>query len=307
VGVDGTPGVGIVIVHYRGLADTMECLASVARTTYLPLTVYVVDQGVRDGTVDAVREGFPSVRVIENGANIGYAGGANVGIRRALADEAAYVLLLNPDATVAPDLVSALVAFAEAHPDIGIAGPVVCRSDRPDVVWAVGGRIDWRGQSHLALTGRSAADPDIGRGDAPVDFVVGCGMLVRRAVLETVGLYDEAYFLYYEDADLCARARRAGWKIRWASSARMWHKISQSTGTDSPLTVYYMRRNVQRYLAGRRNWVGFAAAFVDALRLSVVWSIRGNNAERRQALVQALSDTVRGRSVSGWSASGATE
>ena len=89
-----------------------------------------------------------------------------------------------------------------------------------------------------------------------VDWVSGVFMLFSSQTYAEVGGFDARYFLYYEDADLCARARAAGWKIAWDSDGRMWHKVSQSTGTDSPLTVYYMRRNVLRYLASLE--AGFA-------------------------------------------------
>jgi len=278
--------VGIVIVHYTGREDTLECLASVfASADATDSRVYLVDQGVGDRTPDAVRDHFPSVNVIENGTNLGYAGGANVGIRAALTEGAEHVLLLNNDVTLAPEMLDWLLNASKSAPDVGILGPVLLVADGTDRVWAAGGRIDWRGQA--SRLEQEQSEPD---------YLIGCGMLVRRDVFERIGMFDERFFLYYEEADLCARAKAAGFSLRCVPQALLWHKVSHATGTDSPLTLYYMRRNMLLYLAKRRQWLGWLVAVSDTLRLAMVWNLQQKkNHTHRKALHSALCDALRAR------------
>lgn len=294
------PPVAVVLVNYNGRDDTLHCLRSLAGLTYPgAVDVIVVDQPPpdgRDGTPDAVRSHFPTVHVIENDENNGFAGGNNVGIRAALARGATYLFLLNNDTEVEPGLLEPLVVRAESDPKIGIVGPTMLYHARPDTVWSAGGRIDWRGQSVLLGEGeKTNASVDRGEG-REVDFIVGCGLLVKRSVLETVGLLDERYFLYFEETDLCARARKAGWRVLHEPRARLWHKVSQSTGEDSPLTLYYMRRNQLLYLGehGERPWLGRMAALCDTLRLVAVWTLQ-HKSDRRNILLRAIRDYFGGR------------
>ena len=158
---------------------------------------------------------------------------------------------------------------------------------------ATGGTGDGRGTSPLV---------DEGTADAPggeprdVDFVVGCALMVKRAVLERIGLLDERYFIYYEESDLCARVLAAGHRVVYQPEARLWHKVSQTFGQSSEFTLYYMRRNVFLYLGlhGRRPTLGRLAALGDTLRLAAVWTVQGKR-RRRYVLLRAVADYLRGR------------
>lgn len=294
------PRVGVIIVNYNGRDDTLQCLRSLAGLTYPGgVDIIVVDQpapGGRDGTPEIIREQFPTVHVIENDENTGFAGGSNVGIRAALARGALYLFLLNNDTEVEPGLLEPLVARAEGDPKIGVVGPTMLYHARPDTVWSAGGRIDWRGQSLLLGEGEKASALENTNEAREVDFIVGCGLLVKRSVLEAVGLLDERYFLYFEETDMCARARKAGWRVLHEPRARLWHKVSQSTGEDSPLTLYYMRRNQLLYLGehGERPLLGRLAALHDTLRLACVWTLQ-RKTQRRDILLRAIRDYFGGR------------
>jgi hypothetical protein len=284
------PRVGIVIVNYKGRDDTLECLASLERLAYAPVDVVLVDQASGDGTPAAVRERFPDVHVVENPVNNGFAGGNNVGIREALSRGADYLFLLNNDTVVDPDVLGPLVALSEMDPSVGVVGPKMLYHGQPNTVWAAGGRIDASGNSMLLDEGT----PDTPGGEPrDVDFVVGCGLLVRRDVLEKIGLLDERFFLYYEESDLCARARGAGYRVVSHPGARLWHKVSRSTGADSEVTLYYMRRNVLLYLARHGTRAGRTRALADSLRLALVWTAQGKH-RRRRVLLRAVGDYVRG-------------
>jgi hypothetical protein len=163
----------------------------------------------------------------------------------------------------------------------------------PEVVWAVGGWLEKRGDATLAGEGLSEVAALEAVKQRPPDYLIGCGILVRRAVFSNIGLLDEAFFLYYEESDFCARARRAGWQLAHEPKGRLWHKVSQTAGKDSPLTLYYMRRNALLYLERNGTRGGVLAALVDDLYLAGVWSMRRD--KRRGVLLAAVVDYLRRR------------
>lgn len=250
----------------------------------------LVDNASADGTPEAVRQDFPDVAVIQCDENLGFAGGNNVGTREALARGADFVFFLNNDTTVDPNLLGYLVSVFTTRPKVGIAGALMLYYDEPEVVWSAGGKIDGRGQSFQIGQGKSS---DEFTEVAPVDFVVGCGLMARAELFSQVGLLDEQYFLYYEETDWCARVKDAGWEIVTEPKARLWHKVSRSTGGDSPLTLYYMRRNQLLYLKKRGNKSGVTAALLDAVRLLGVWTLKRH--PHRAALARAIGDFRAGR------------
>ena len=288
---DAVPRVASVIVHYTGRDDTRECLESLRGLTYPNWEAILVDQGQEDGMVEEARARFPETVLIENRENLGFAGGNNVGIRAALERGADFIFLLNNDTTVAPDLLDALVGAAQRAPRLGISGPTMFYADEPQTVWSCGGMVD--GQGRVSHPHQGEKDPT-GTRFAPreTDYIVGCGLLVRRDVLEQIGLFDERFFLYFEETDLCARARAAGWEVK-TTAGRLWHKISRATGRDSPGTLYYMRRNQLLYLARNGTAAGRRAALLDDLRLYLVWTIKRD--PRRPILRRAVRDFLAGR------------
>lgn len=286
------PAVAIIIVNYKGREDTLECLESLRGLTYPNFRTYLVDQASNDGTPQAVRERFPEVVVIENPANDGFAGGNNRGIEAALKEGPAYLFLLNNDTTVAPNLLEPLVELAESDPAIGVVGPLMLYFSDPEVIWSAGGRMSAKGESTQRDQGTlAAAMPSEPR---EADFIVGCGLMVRRSVLEKVGLMDEAYFLYYEETDLCARIRKAGYRILTQPASRLWHKVSRSTGPESDLTYYYMRRNHLLFMRRHGDSVSrVVAGAIDIIYLAMVFAARGNR-KRSGVLLRALWDYLTG-------------
>lgn len=254
------PRVALIILCYNGVADTLACLDSLERLDY-PRERYelvVVDNASADDTPARVRAAYPAATVIETGANLGFAAGNNVGLRYALERGYDYALLLNNDTEVAPDFLRVLVDCAEADPAIGMVGPTITYYERPDLIWSAGGRIDWR-RGISAMDGAGA--PDTGQYAAPrdVDFVTGCALLCKRAVLERAGLLDERFFMYYEETEWCVRAARAGFRIVHAPAARVLHKIPLNARFDKEYLAYYMTRNRLLFLratgAGLRAWL----------------------------------------------------
>lgn len=238
------PSVTIIVLTYNGVSDTLACLASLRRLDYpaARVQVVVVDNASSDATVAEVRTHFPEVVVVENGANLGFAAGNNVGLRYALVRGYDYALLLNNDTEVAPDCLALLVAAAEREPQVGVVGPTIYYYAAPEVIWSAGGRIDWRrGTSLMDGTG----ERDAGQYPAvrAVDFVTGCALLVKRAALAQAGLLDERFFMYYEETEWAVRVRRAGFTILHVPQARLWHKIPLDARFDKEYLAYYMTRN----------------------------------------------------------------
>jgi hypothetical protein len=208
-----------IVLTWNGRRWIAPCLQSVLASTYPGLEVLVVDNGSTDGTPDLVTALAPRVRVIRNRGNLGFAGGSNVGLRVALREGAELVALLNQDLRVEADWLARLVEAAEARPEFGILAPAQ---------WDYEGR---RPDSHfLAALARadSRAAAAVGAGERwrdPVEVptAIGAALVIRRAVLERVGLFDPLYFAYFEEADLCRRARRAGFRVGVIPGARVYH------------------------------------------------------------------------------------
>lgn len=223
------PLVYIVVLTWNGKQDTAECLQSLQRLSYPNARVLLVDNASTDGTVEAVRSHFPNVEILVNETNLRFAGGNNVGIKRALANNADYVLLLNNDTIVEPNFLTHLVRAAEGDDSVGMTAPKIYYFHQSRLIWFAGGKIEWwKGWiSHIGIR-----EVDRGQYDSirEVDYLTGCCMLVKRKVIEQIGLLDECYFIYGEDADWCIRATRAGYKLLYVPSAVIWHKLSVSAG-----------------------------------------------------------------------------
>jgi GT2 family glycosyltransferase len=259
------PRVGAVVLNWNGGDMTLACLQSLARVEYPELDVVLVDNGSSDGSVERVRREHPGVDVVENGANLGFAAGNNVGIRRALARGAEMVLLLNNDAEATPGLVRELVTAAVCVPDAGMLGALVLLHDQPERVWYAGARWDPVAQRFEVRDCGKPLDEPCHGGIAETAFVPGCAMLVRAEVCRDVGLMDERYFLTWEEVDWCARARRAGWRSLVVGRARARHRVSASFGGDgAPLHRYFMERNRIRYIRAHMGRRAAGAAWARA-------------------------------------------
>ncbi|MBI5020628.1 MAG: glycosyltransferase family 2 protein [Ignavibacteriales bacterium] len=223
------PLVYIIVLTWNGKADTLECLQSLQKLSYSNYKIIVVDNASTDSTAEEVRHLYPSVEVIRNSSNLRFAGGNNIGIKTALNNKADYILLLNNDTIVAENFLSHLVEAAESDERIGMTGPKIYYHSDPKRIWYAGGVIDWwtGSTSHLGVR-----EIDIGQFEKikTTDYVTGCSMLVKKSVIEQIGVLDESYYIYGEDADWSLRAVRAGFKLLFVPQALVWHKVSVSTG-----------------------------------------------------------------------------
>jgi GT2 family glycosyltransferase len=218
----------VIVLSWNGKKDTLECLASLQQLTYPNARIIVVDNSSSDGTGDAIRSAFPNIELIVNNSNLRFAGGNNVGIRQSLEGGAEYVLMLNNDTVVDPEFLGRLVEAAESGRKIGMVGPKIYYFDDPKRIWFAGGLIKWwRGRvTHIGIREVDNGEYDV---TTEVDYITGCCMLIKREVIETIGMLDERYYIYGEDVDLCVRALRSGYKSVYVPSSRVWHKLSVST------------------------------------------------------------------------------
>lgn len=228
-----------VVLNWNGGEDTLAALESLRG-----IDTICVDNGSEDGSADLVAERFPDVELIRTGANLGFSGGNNVGIRRALTRGADWVLLLNNDAVADEGLAAALERAAVARPDAAVLACKVYFAEPPDVLMYAGGRVNLG----LGYWGRQDGygERDDGRFDAlrDVERATGAAMAVSRAAIERAGLLDEGLFAYAEDAEWCVRIRKAGFAVVFVPDAKAWHVGSASTGgLMSPTSLYYDTRN----------------------------------------------------------------
>lgn len=283
----------VVILNWNNLADTVECVESVLDSDYPGLAVWVVDNGSDEDPTDPLGDRFPGTRVIRLAANLGYSGGNNVALKLAMNQAAQYVLLLNNDATVARDTISRLVAAMEADSRIAMMTPRVFRYDRPAEVYWDGGMIDWATGS---TPHRSTGLPRSG-GMLSSEWLDGCCLLVRLASLHDVGLLDERYFLYYEDADWTVRASRRGWLNAVVLDASARHKVSRSTGSVlGPLATFYYARN--RYLLLRTHGplrTHSMPRLFYALTAYGDYRLRQGSRESRRAVLEGYWSLLRNR------------
>jgi GT2 family glycosyltransferase len=232
--------VGVVILTWNSAAVISDCVSSVLASD-LQMKVCVVDNGSTDGTPELVAKSFPDVELIQTGENLGYAGGNNVGISELLRRGMEYIFVLNPDAVVEPGTIGRLLARADADRELAAVSPVITYRDS-DRIWYGGSEIDWRtGETKHSCEGQLIGSVSVAEF---TERFCGCAALLRSSVLARVGLFDERFFLYFEDTELSVRMQRAGFKIGVESSAVCRHANSTSTGGGkSGIYQYYMTRN----------------------------------------------------------------
>ncbi len=258
----------IVVLNWNRRDDTLGCLESLAQADLGGASVLLVDNGSRDGSVEAVREHFPAARVVGLPENRGFAGGNNAGIRAALGAGAQGVLLLNNDTRVSPDFLVPLLWAFDAYPGAAAVCSAIHRLDRPEMLDIAYARVRFGQRDAVQLCGVNALPGHGFESRCEVEVAIGCSVLMAAEALRTVGLFDERYFAYHEDVDWSLRARRAGYQLVYEPMSRVFHRGStttaalQATGVDPDERVQYDLPNAEalpwnpaRTYLGARNLV----------------------------------------------------
>lgn len=229
--------VSIIIINWNNYKDTSECLASLEEITYPNYIITVVDNGSEDGSYQRLKNENPQHRFIRNKENLGFAVANNIGIRDAMENGTDYVLMLNNDTVVKKDFLEPMVDFLENHPQAGVAGGKIYYFDEKDKIWTIGGDVRlFRGGSVYYGLG----EKDRGQFDEirQLTHISGCMCLIKKEVLETVGLLSEQYFFRGEEWDFCYRVSKKGYNLFYIPGSIIWHKISRTVNRYSPTDIY---------------------------------------------------------------------
>jgi GT2 family glycosyltransferase len=252
------PKVFVTLINYNNNQVTSDCLQSLEgiNTAGLALDVIVVDNASKEKFTEDKKYQKFNLKIIRSEKNLGFAGGQNLGIKFALDNDADYVVVLNNDVILDKNLIVELLKTFETNKDCGMVSPKIYfakgyefhkdryqQNELGKVIWYAGGKIDWK---NVIATHRGVDEVDKGQYEKveETDFASGCCEMIKRKALEKIGLFDERYFLYYEDNDLSQRVKAYNFKILYQPKAIMWHLNAGSTGgSGSALHDYYITRN----------------------------------------------------------------
>ncbi|MBI2600843.1 glycosyltransferase family 2 protein [Candidatus Daviesbacteria bacterium] len=269
--------VGVIILNYKVKDLTISSLESVAKSTYKDILIFVVDNASGDGLGKEL-ESRKDVNFIQNTENLGYAGGNNVGIKKAIEEGVDYVFILNPDATVDKRAIEILVNKANAL-NADLLNPKIYFSNS-NKIWFAGKKFDKANVLGLHI-GMDEEDHGQYSKDVESEDITGAALFVKAEVFKKIGYFDDRYFLYYEESDFGFRAKEAGFKIMYIPEAIVYHRNAQSTGLGSSLQDYYITRNrmlfASKFLSLRTQF----ALIREAIR-------NFNKPVRRQAFVDFL-------------------
>lgn len=245
--------VAIIVLNYNGLDNTLDCLDSLRRlnSNSNKIETIVVDNDSSDGSAQALQK-LKDIELIINNKNLGYSGGNNVGIKKALQRGADAILVLNNDTIVDGDLINNLTKALKVAdivcpkiyfaPNFEYHKQRYKKNDIGKVIWYAGGHIDWAN-----ILGIHDGVDEVDRGQfsktKEIDLATGAAIMVKKKVFEKIGSFDEKYFLYLEDMDFCVRAKKAAFRIIFEPKAILWHKNAGSSSSGSPLQDYYITRN----------------------------------------------------------------
>jgi len=294
------PMVSIVSVNYDQPQVTCEMLESLRLVTYSNFEILIVDNASPTKSPDIIKEKYPEVQLIVSEKNLGFAGGNNIAIKQTKGD---YILLLNNDTEVKPDFLESLVELMESDKKIGIASSKILYFYEDNMIQYAG----IAALNPITSRGESDGDKEIDNGQynevKETYYPHGACMMIRKSVVEEIGLLYEGYFLYYEEYDFADRVRQAGYKIYFQPNSCILHKESISTGKNSPLKTYYLNRNRVLFLRRNSHGITFLLAMIfffmislpkntikylfnkkhlSALYRGVVWNISNLNINKNQ-------------------------
>jgi len=298
------------VLNWNGKQDTLECLDSIGKIAYQNLDVIVVDNGSNDDSVIAIQKKFPEVNILQTGKNLGYAGGNNYGIRHAITTGADYILILNNDIVVDPDLVKKFLEATLSVSELAIFAAKIYYFSQPQKIWYAGARRVGS-TAHFTHIGQGSIEKDNQFNTiAETDYACGCAIFFDKKVIEKIGYFDEKFYLTYEEADFCYRARKEGVKSYIVPGAKIWHKVSISFGgEESPLFRYFISRNKllwaeknlpisQRFLIYLRACKEFLRLLLPPFRLSftndvaIKKKIISSFIEYKHALIKNYNDPM---------------
>ncbi|MEN2282930.1 glycosyltransferase family 2 protein [Algoriphagus sp. SE2] len=251
--------VAIILVNWNGFDFTKACLNSLRKVNFPDYQVILVDNASSNSEGKRLLSTFPEIILLENKENLGFAGGNNVGIIRALEDGYSHIMLLNNDTEVGPDFLGEMMLKIQKEEKLGVIQPLITFLNKRDIIWSAGGK--WNNLFGRAITlGDRRPVSEYQPEDSYLDWATGCCMLVSREAILKAGLLNESYFAYFEDVEWSLRFRQFGFTIALASKALVFHeagassKKEHSEGILSPRVFYFHVRNqfflIRQHLKG---------------------------------------------------------
>jgi GT2 family glycosyltransferase len=253
------PLVYIVLVNYKGYKDTVECIESLNKINYDNYKVVVVDNASGDGSYEKLKAEYGEHIIIESQDNIGFAGGNNIGIRLAMENQAEYVMLLNNDTIVHSEFLMHMVHCFKNNQNVGIVGGKILYYDKRDIISHAGGYIDMFKYTTVHYGLNCHVEDPLFNTERAVGFISGCLMMIDCEIIKKFGLLTEDYFMYYEDTDYCARLSSAGYELRYTPQARIYHKVSMSSGGEE--SAFFLEWNTRNRMIFMERYKGNAGKF----------------------------------------------
>ncbi|MGB7992891.1 glycosyltransferase family 2 protein [Methanoregula sp.] len=246
--ISQNPSVFTVILNFNNYSDTLETIASVYASDYDANTLILIENSTDEQITHNIRLRFPSLEIIQNSENLGYAGGNNVGVQEAIDRGAEYIFILNNDVILEKDVITKCIDALRQSPNCAACQPLISFDNDRKKIWSAGTQLFF-GYPRLFLKGQSiirngAVKPPFG--------LVGCAIFFRVSALRDVGLFDASLFLMHEETDWCIRAKKRKFSLLVITSAVAYHKISATIGLLSREYLYYVGRNW--LLVGRKNY-----------------------------------------------------
>lgn len=255
--------VAIILVNYNGISDTIECINSILKIKNRNYKIIVVDNNSKDYEADKLEKNFPDIIVIKSNKNLGFSGGNNLGIKYAMENKYEYILLLNNDTIIDSEMIDYLLKYADNNT---ITVPKMYYYTDKKTIWYAGGNIS-------KLTGRvkhnrkNKIDHNSKENIKKCSFATGCCLLIHCDIINKIGYLNEEYFMYCEDVDYCLKALESKIKILYIPQAKLWHKVSKSTGGSfSHFSVYYMTRNRFIYIKKYRSYFSICAYYFTLIK-----------------------------------------
>jgi len=246
--------VAVMILNWNRKAFLLECLKSLLEMDTELNEIIVVDNNSTDGSADAVKQAYPEVKVIENDRNYGAIGGKNIGLKEAMKSSADYIYMLDNDMINAKNTLNVIFEVAEKDPKVGSIAPVMYDYSRPDIILSAGAILDYT-QNISRGIGQNVKDVGQFKETKEVDFLWGGALLVRKSVLEEIGLFDPNYIGYwFEDTDLSVRIYKAGYKNLICPASKVWHQPHATVEQFSYRKKYLAARNAVCFMKKHANF-----------------------------------------------------
>ncbi|OEK02484.1 hypothetical protein BFP97_13560 [Roseivirga sp. 4D4] len=248
-----TPTIGIIIINWNSFELTHDCLKSLENVHYRAISVILVDNDSSDNSLELLKTAHPWIVTVENTRNLGFTGGNNSGIRKALELGCDYVMLLNNDTKVEPDFLNILLAKIESDSSIGAVQPKIYYESDRNVIWNAGGKYNPLFTRPTPI-GENKIDDGSYETTKPTDWITGCAFLIRSSVVKEVGLTSELYFYgCFDDVDYSMEIRKKGYQLYFCADSKVYHAVGMASKSEKENPEGVLKPFFH-YLATRNNW-----------------------------------------------------